>query len=178
MNLHQDCLPTLLQALATSHLDQELWLQSYYEEKHGIESIGTFRQISLGKYRALREKGAPKVIPTMGVLTIKKDENLMPLWAKCRIVVLGNREEHDWSKSERFAPVLWFDSLHFLVSLAVQHRCGLKQGDCKNAFCHKDLKPDEVTIVHLPSDDLDSLKDEYWLLLKILYGLCHNPQHW
>ncbi len=97
----------------------------------------------------------------MCVLTIKKDENLMPLQAKSWIVFLGKPEEQDWSKSECFAPVLWFNSLRFLVSLAVQHRSGLKQGDCKNGFCHGDLPPDEVTIVRPPSADLDSLKDEY-----------------
>jgi hypothetical protein len=33
INLRWDCPPSLLQALATSHPDQELWLQSYYKEK-------------------------------------------------------------------------------------------------------------------------------------------------
>jgi hypothetical protein len=61
--------------------------------------MGTFPKITLGEYRALREKGAPKAIPTMCVLTIKKDEQLMPLRAKSRIVVLGNRKTRDWSKS-------------------------------------------------------------------------------
>ena len=54
----------------------------------------------------------------------------MLLQAKSRIVVLGNREERDWSKSDCFAPVLCFNSLHFLVSLAVQHWRSFKQGDC------------------------------------------------
>ena len=65
VNLHQHCPPSLL-----------LWLQSYNEEKGGIEEMGTFRKITLGEYRALREKGPPKAIPTMCVLTIKKDEQL------------------------------------------------------------------------------------------------------
>ena len=42
----------------------------------------------------------------MCVLTVKKDEHLMPLCAKSWIVVLGNRECRDWSKSNQFAPVL------------------------------------------------------------------------
>ncbi len=126
INLHWDCPPSLLQALAISHLDRELWLQSYYEEKGGIESLGTFKCLTLGECCALQEKGAPKAIPTMCVLTIKKDEHLMPLRAKSRITVLGNCECHDWSKSNQFAPVLQFDSLRFLVSLAVQHCRGLK----------------------------------------------------
>jgi hypothetical protein len=114
----------------------------------------------------------------MCVLTIKKDKHLMPLRAKSRIVVLGNRECRDRSKSNWFAPVLKFDSLHFLVSLAVQHRRGLKQGDCKNAFCQGILPPEEVTIVCPPSGDVDTPKDEYWLLQKTLYGLRHSPRHW
>jgi hypothetical protein len=84
--------------------------------------MGTFWKINLLEYRALCEKGAPKAIPTMCVLTIKKDEQLMPLWAKSHIIVLGNCESCNWSKSNRFAPVFRFDSLHFLVSLSTRHR--------------------------------------------------------
>ena len=116
----------------------------------------------------------------MCVLTsTKKDEQLLPLHAKSRIEVLGIRESCDWSKSNRFALVLCFDILHFLVSLAIQHRRGLKQGDYKNTFCQGILPPDEVTIVCPPSGDLDldAAKDEYWLLQKTLYGLWHSPQH-
>jgi hypothetical protein len=79
VHLHRDCPPTLLKALANTHPDREVWLQSYYKEKRDIESLGTFQKISLGEYHALREKGAPRAIPTMCVLTIKKDENLLPL---------------------------------------------------------------------------------------------------
>ncbi len=78
----------------------------------------------------------------------------------------------DWSKSNRFAPVLHFDSLRFLVSLAVQHHRGLKQGDCKSAFCKG------ITIVRPPPGDPDTAKDEYWLLQKTLYGLSRSPRHW
>jgi len=119
-NLHRECPPTLLQALADSHPDREIWLDSYWEEKRGIESLNTYRKITLGEYRALRKKGAPKAIPTMRVLTIKKDKNLLPLQAKSRIMALGNLEERIWSKSDRFAPVLGQDSLRFLTSLAVE----------------------------------------------------------
>ncbi len=74
VNLHRDCPPSLLQALALTHPNRKVWLKSYYKEKGDIEEMGTFRKITLAEYRALRKKGAPKVIPTMCVLTIKKDE--------------------------------------------------------------------------------------------------------
>ncbi len=147
VNLHQDCPPSLLQALALTHPDRKVWLQSYYKEKGDIEEMGTFWKITLGEYRALCEKGAPKAIPTMCVLTIKKDKQLLPLRAKSCIVVLGNREGRNWFKSNRFAPVLRFDSLCFLVSLSTQHHRGHKQGDCKNAFCQGILPPEETTII-------------------------------
>ena len=134
-----------------SHPDREIWLASYREEKEGIQSLDTYRKITLGEYRALREKGAPKAIPTMCVLTIKKDEQLLPLRAKSRIVALGNLEERFWSKSDRFAPVLRQDSLRFLASLSVQKRRALQQGDCKNAFCHTALPENEVTIIRPPA---------------------------
>ena len=178
VNLHRECPPTLLKALADSHPDREIWLESYREEKQGIESLDTYRKITLGEYRALREKGAPKAIPTMCVLTIKKDENLCPLRAKSRIVVLGNHEDRLWSKSDRFAPVLRQDSLRFLASLAVEKRRALRQGDCKNAFCQGILPPEEITIVRPPSGDPDADPHEYWLLRKTLYGLRRSPRHW
>ena len=93
VELKQDCPLSLLQALADDHPDRDVWVQSYYEEKDSIESIGTFQRLSLGEYRALREKGAPRAIPSMCVLTVKQDENLLPLRAKSRIVVLGNLED-------------------------------------------------------------------------------------
>jgi len=52
--------PHTTQALADSHPDWEIWLASYREEKEGIQSLD--RKITLGEYRALRKKGAPKGI--------------------------------------------------------------------------------------------------------------------
>jgi hypothetical protein len=93
VNLHRECPPSLLMALADSHPDREVWMASFLEEKRGIHSLDTYKKITLGEYRALRKKGAPRAIPTMCVLTIKKDEQLRPLCAKSRTVVLGNHED-------------------------------------------------------------------------------------
>jgi hypothetical protein len=81
--------------------------------------MDTYWKITLGEYWARRKKAAPKAIPTMCVLSIKKDENLCLLHAKFWIVILGNQEDRVWTKSNRFAPVLCQDSFRFLVSLAV-----------------------------------------------------------
>ncbi len=176
MNLHCNCLPTLLKALADSHPDREVWLNSYQEEINRIWSMNTYQKITLGEYRVLREKVAPKAIPTMCVLTIKKDENLLPLPAKSWIVVLGNHKDRIWSKSDHFAPVLCQDSLCFLVSCTVQKRCPLHQGDCKNVYWQGVLPPDEITIVCPPQGAPDVKPDEYWLLQCTLYTVCASAQ--
>ena len=141
VNLHRDCPPSLLKALADTHPDRHIWMDSFLEEKRGIQSLDTYTKLTLGEYRALHEKGAPRAIPTMCVLTIKKDENLRPLRAKSRIVVLGNHEDRIWKKSDKFAPVLRQDSLRFLTSMAVASRRPLRQGDCKNAFAKVFFRP-------------------------------------
>ncbi len=92
LNLHKECPPTLLKALADLHPNCKVWLQSYAKEKGGLESLNTYQKITLGEYHALWEKGAPCTILMMCVLTIKQDENLLPLCAKSCIVVLGNHE--------------------------------------------------------------------------------------
>jgi hypothetical protein len=147
INFHLECPPSLLKALAHSHPDREVWLRSFFEEKRGIQGMNTYGKITLGKYCTLCEKGAPKAIPTMCVLTVKRDENLNPLQEKSRIVVLGNHEDHVWRKSNCFAPVLCSNSLWFLVSMAVKKRHLLHPGHCKNTFCQGILPPEEVTII-------------------------------
>jgi hypothetical protein len=147
-----------------SHPDCEVWLQSYYKEKRGIESLDTYHEITLGKYRALQEKGAPKAFPTMCILTNKKDKNLLPLQAESHIVMLGNHEDRIWSKLDRFCSILCGDSLRFLVSLAVEKRRQLHQDNCKNAFCQGILPPDKIRIVLPPAGDLETNPNEYWLL--------------
>ncbi len=176
--LISECLHSLLSALNPNHPDREVWLESFCEEKRGIESLDTYDKILLAEYCALREKGAPRAIPTMCVLTIKKDKMMNPHRAKSCIIVLGNHEDRVWTKPEKYAPVLRPDSLRLMVSMATERHTVLKQGDCKNAFCQGILLDDEITIVKPPIGDPDAKKDEYWLLKRTLYGLCRSPRHW
>jgi hypothetical protein len=150
-------------------------MHSFWEEKDSIISMDTYDTIILAQYCALREKGAPQAIPTMCVLTIKPDEMMNPHRTKSCIVVLGNHEERIWSKSDKYAPVLCPDTMRLIVSMAVEQQRTLQQGNCKNAFCQGILPPDEITIIKPPIGDPDAKKDEYWLLKRILYGLCCSP---
>jgi hypothetical protein len=50
------------------HLDQDVWLASFWEEKDGIESPDTYIKITLADFCALYKKGAPCAILMMCVL--------------------------------------------------------------------------------------------------------------
>ncbi len=105
-HLKRECPQSLLTALHHSHPDHDTWLASFREEKSGIKSQNTYIKISLANYRALRAQGAPRAIPTMCMLSIKKDEMFNPLRAKSCIVVLGNNEDRVWFKPEKHTPVV------------------------------------------------------------------------
>jgi hypothetical protein len=64
----------------------------------------------------------------MCVLVIKHDKDGNPVSAKSRIVVLGDYEDRVYEKSECYAPVLKYSSLHLLVAKAVQAKRALQQG--------------------------------------------------
>ena len=53
----------------------------------------------------------------MAISTIKHDENGLPKQAKYRIVVLGNSDQHLWSKQDTYAPVMSLIELRLFVTL-------------------------------------------------------------
>ena len=88
-SLLRECPRSLLSALAPTHPDHNTWLASFQEEKDVVKLQDTYKVLTLAQYRTYHEKGAPRAIPTMCVLTIKPDEMLQ---TKPRIVALGNQE--------------------------------------------------------------------------------------
>jgi hypothetical protein len=120
VNLKCECPRLLLTGLHPTHPNRDTWMASFCKEKSGIQSQNTYIKINLAKYRFLCAKGAPRSIPTMCILSIKKDEMLNPLRAKSCIVVLGSHRDRVWTKSEKYAPILRPDTMRLMVSLAVE----------------------------------------------------------
>jgi hypothetical protein len=75
---------------------------------------------------------------------------------------------------------LFFVKIPFVSLLALQLKNAVPcdKAIAKNVFCHGVLPPKETTIVRPPSGDPDTDPQEYWLLLKMFYGLCRSPRHW
>ena len=98
--------------------------------------------------------------------------------AKYRIVVLGNLDPHDWSKSECFAPVMSQMELNLMMSLACQLKTEPKQGDFIQAFCQSTLPAHEQYICKPPLGCPVTPPNTYLRLIKTLYGLKRSPRHW
>jgi hypothetical protein len=121
-NLIWECPRSLLTALADKHPDRNIWMCNFWEEKDSIISMDTYDTITLVQYRALCEKGTPRAIPTMCILTIEPDKMMNPHRAKSCIVILENHKERIWLKSDKYAPILCPDTMHLIVSMAVEQQ--------------------------------------------------------
>lgn len=68
--------------------------------------------------RLVSEHGI-EAIPAMCIHMAKIDEEGRPKQVKSRAVVMGNEEDHHWSKNDLFMPVIVKHTVCALVTLAV-----------------------------------------------------------
>lgn len=116
-------------ALDASNPDRAIWFDSYSEEYNENKECDVYETIFAKQYQKLRPFSGP-AIPSMCLLTIKYKDGY-PHRVKSRIVVLGNREQRQWTKSQRYSPTLTQTQLRCLVALTIQNKCVLRQGDIK-----------------------------------------------
>jgi len=129
--------------------DKNIWKQAYDEEYDGLTSIPTWEVITEQEFKNLN-KGI-KPLPSMAIATIKYDAHNRPKRAKYRIVVLGNLDYHQWSKSATAAPVMSQLELRILTALAISHKRSLKNCDIKQAFVQSSLPSNEIYYVKPPT---------------------------
>ena len=114
--------------------DKLIFDQAYIEEYYGIHTQSKIREYIIEtEYQALRPI-VGTALPTYAISIIIKDKNGKPARAKYLIVVLGNLDPHDWSKSECFVPVISEIELNLMMSLACQLKIEPKKGDFLQAF--------------------------------------------
>ena len=169
--------PSLLRHSRINPQDRKLWDAAYKEEYDGLCKLNTWEVIPEEEYRRMiKVTGA--ALPTMALSTIKNDENGKPKRCKYRIVVLGNLDSNNWSKSDCFAPVLSQPELRLLTDIAVGMKRIPKSGDVSQAFCQGVLPPNENYVLRPPPGCPHTPRNSYWRLLRILYGLKRSPRHW
>ena len=143
--LQLPCPTTLKKSLDPSHPDSLIWKDSYDEEYNSLRQLEVYEEITWQDYHKIQYMcGCP--IPTMCVLTIKHKDGYAHR-VKSRIVVLGNQQTIQYQLNQKYAPVLTQTQFRLILSLTVQHKRYLCQGDVKNAFCNGTLPDDEVVVV-------------------------------
>ena len=174
-SLHE---PKLHEHSQLSAADKIIWDQSYLEEYMGLHrDTQTWEYITESEYQDLK-KIIGRVLPTMALSKIKKDENGKPDRAKYRIVVLGNLDPHEWTNQECFAPVLSPLELRMLVAISAQLKIIPKSGDVAQAFVQSVLPQDEKYVIRPPKGCPITPPKTLMLLKKTLYGLKRSPRHW
>ena len=147
-NLKHPCPTTLSKALDTSNTDRDTWHAAYKKELDDLKRMKVYDEISEDELHKIQHKSG-RPIPTMCVLTIKYKDGY-PDRTKCRIVVLGNQQQHTYQKSDKYAPVISQNHFRCLLSLAVKNKRKRRQGDVKNAFCNGILPDNEMVVIKLP----------------------------
>ena len=174
-SLHE---PKLHEHSKLSTTDKAIWDQSYLEEYMGLhQDTQTWEYITEAEYQDLK-KVIGRVLPTMALSKIKKDENGNPDRAKYRIVVLGNLDPHEWTPQECFAPVLSPLELRMLVAISAQLKTIPKTGDVAQAFVQSVLPQNEKYVIKPPKGCPITPPKTLMLLKKTLYGLKRSPRHW
>lgn len=171
--------PKLHEHYKLSPKDREIWDESYREEYFGLHNdTHTWQYISEEEYQNMKHiLGRP--LPTMAISKIKRDAHGNPIRAKYRIVILGNLDPHNWTKSDCFVPVLSALELRLLLSIATHHKVIPKQCDAVQAFCQTTLPSTERYVCTPPKGcPLTPPPKTYLLLKKTLYGLKRSPRHW
>ena len=97
----------------------------------------------------------------MCLLTIKYKDGY-PGRVKSRIVVLGNQQQQSNLPNEKYAPVLSQTQFRIILSLAIQHKRVLQQGDVKNTFCNAILPTNECVVIKPPKGCSYSTPHALW----------------
>lgn len=173
----------LRKASSITNKDCRIWGDAYDEEYNGLNDLDTFTKISDVEYQCSlkniqRWRCSDPNNAITNICTVKKDKENNPVQAKSRIMVLRNHKKRIWTREDKCTPVLSAASTRLLISMAVQDRRCLKQGDYKNAFCKPKLPEDKMCIVKPHMGCTNSKKGTYWKLNKTLYGLVRSAHHW
>ena len=94
---------------------------------------------------------------------------------KARLVVKGCSQKEGIDYEETFSPVMRYDSIRTILSVAASEDLEMIQFDVKTAFLHGDL---EEQIFMVQPEGFQTEDGKVCLLLKSLYGLKQAPRCW
>ena len=156
-------------AQAKKLADWNKWQEALNEEYKSLLSNGTYEITDKPKDR--------KVVKCKWVLKKKYDSNGKVERYKARLVAKGFTQTKGIDYNATFAPVVKFNTLRILLSLAAYHDWNLHNMDFVTAFLNGDL--DEEIYMEQPEGFVVPGQEHRVVKLKkALYGLKQAPRQW
>ena len=149
--------------------DNKDWSLAMKKEFDALVSQKTWDRVPRPKHQ--------KVIKTKWIFRTKFKPNGMIDKHKARLVAKGFAQRHGIDYKEVFAPVVRFDTVRFLLSIAAGRKLKMKQVDVVGAFLYGDI---EETIYIEEPEGFETTADGSIVcrLNKALYGLKQAPRQW
>lgn len=153
-------------AEALSREDGHLWKKAILDEYNSLLVNNTWELVDLPENR--------KAIPYKWVFKTKRDGDGAIERRKARLVIKGFAQREGIDYDETFSPVVRYNSLRYLLSLAVEFDLDIEQLDAVSAFLQGDV--DEEIFMVQPKEFAQNSK--VCRLNKALYGLKQASRQW
>ena len=146
--------------------DKESWIEAMQDEINSLHENKTWVLVEKPKNQ--------KVINNRWVYTRKINPDNSERF-KARLVIKGCSQKEGIDYKETFSPVVRFDTVRFMLSIAARNRLSLGQFDIKTAFLYGSLKED---VYMKQPEGFDDGTTRVCKLFKSLYGLKQAPRCW
>ena len=152
---------------ALARHDANKWITAMDEEMHALHKNQTWSLV--------RKPAGKNLISAKWVLKSKTNPDGSLARRKARLVARGFSQTHGVDYFETFAPVVRYESVRCVLSLAAAKKMTVHQFDVKTAFLHGDI--DEEVYMEQPAGYEDGT-NRVCKLRKSLYGMKQSPRKW
>ncbi|GJT09926.1 putative ribonuclease H-like domain-containing protein [Tanacetum coccineum] len=118
-----------------------------------------------------------RAIGTKGVYRNKKDERVIVIRNKARLVTQGYTQEEGIDYDEVFAPIARIEAIRLFLAYASFKEFAVYQMDVKSAFLYGNIEKEVYVCQPLGFKDLE-FPDKVYKVEKALYGLHQAPRAW
>jgi len=147
----------------------DCWKLAMQEEIHALEKNKTWSLTELPPHH--------NAIGVKWVYKIKRAGDGSIDHYKARLVVKGYRQRYGIDYDKVFAPVVRFDTIRLIISLAASNKWKIYQLDVKSAFLNGILE-EEVYVQQPEGFRVAGKESKVYRLIKALYGLKQAPRAW
>jgi transposase len=147
--------------------DSSNWQHAMYDEMSSLMENGTWTLVNKPRDRP--------IVNSKWVYKIKLKADSTINRYKARLVAKGYSQQQGIDYDETFSPVVRFDTIRMLLSIAARENLILSQFDVKTAFLYGDLE-DEIYMQQ--PEGFNDGSGRVCRLLKSLYGLKQAPRCW